>query len=143
MLPLHTPPETGQRLAETPRWDPLGNSTVSESRDGEAVSAVGTRTGGPQPGSGQGKRIRLSPRFLVLELGRRPARHTPMAPSWGPCPRRGRGEALARPMWMTRDHAQGEAGRQMVSVHCAMFMLIADIFNVLCYSIRLGERSVL
>lgn len=43
----------------------------------------------------------------------------------------------------TWDHAQGEAGRQMVSVHCAVFMLIADIFNVLCYSIHLCERSVL
>lgn len=32
---------------------------------------------------------------------------------------------------------------QMVSVHCAVFMLIADIFNVLCYSIHLCERAVL
>lgn len=34
-------------------------------------------------------------------------------------------------------------GRQMVSVHGAVLMLIADIFTVLCYSIHLCERSVL
>lgn len=46
-------------------------------------------------------------------------------------------------MGRTWDHAQGEAGQQMVPVHYAVFMLIADIFNVLCYSIHLCERSVL
>lgn len=72
----------------------------------------------------------------------------------GTCPRRTlpRGSFLTvatarspwyHPVWTTGDHAQGEAGRQMVSVHCAVFMLIADIFNVLCYSIHLCERSVL
>lgn len=50
---------------------------------------------------------------------------------------------LAPPMQMTGDRAQGEASRQMVFVRCAVFMLIADIFNVLCYSIHLCERSVL
>lgn len=44
---------------------------------------------------------------------------------------------------MTWGHAQGEAGRQMVSVHCTVFMLTADISIVLCYSIHLCERSVL
>lgn len=34
-------------------------------------------------------------------------------------------------------------GQQMVSVHGAVFMLTADIFTVLCYSIHLCERSVL
>ena len=42
------------------------------------------------------------------------------------------------------DQGPGRArGQQMVSVHGAVFMLIADIFTVLCYSIHLCERSVL